>query len=462
MHAISIKAATHTRAGNDYLPGIAGPGCSKPKSDPPVYAGRVSNAKIGYSNLINWAVGLRPYKDTWFSGMQDWSMSTCTQSIAPGSKAEGSASPPYFGMQERHPELQALISCLSAGPVAPGDNIGSSNRSLIMSVCREDGVLLRPDRPAFPPTAMFLPRARGSGEVQHTHTTIGGATSPGSGRRWHFVLTFGMAKAVALSGADIRIARTEAGVAWARREGEPWAPGEASNLVRYSANRPLASVATQAPEKDWGVYTYARTAPTLCNGTGWTLLGELNKLISASPQRFTQVSGGCLAAAQSISMRLAGAPGEVVTLTLLAPAASSDVGAGRPIRLDVTIGSDGAAQAECSVKVPIGWTRCKFWTNMQVTRRLKTDDNALAAILPGAAKAAFVEDTSGMVVAPTLLLVKISAAARVPWLGMSINVAQSFGPNMLFLNAEKSTLYNLGMFIQNCLAWLMMITMVSF
>ena len=27
MHALTIKAATHTRAGNDYLPGVAGPGC---------------------------------------------------------------------------------------------------------------------------------------------------------------------------------------------------------------------------------------------------------------------------------------------------------------------------------------------------------------------------------------------------------------------------------------------------
>lgn len=64
MHAISIKAATHTRAGNDYLPGvIKKDACTATQHDgPPQYAGRVSNAMIGFSNLINWAVGLYPCK----------------------------------------------------------------------------------------------------------------------------------------------------------------------------------------------------------------------------------------------------------------------------------------------------------------------------------------------------------------------------------------------------------------
>eukprot|EP01052_Picozoa_sp_SAG31_P044291 SAG31_NODE_7668_length_1622_cov_1.707157_1_plen_173_part_10 len=53
MHSISIKAATHTRAGNDYLPGITlKDACTTVQhTGPPKYAGRVSNAMIGFSNF---------------------------------------------------------------------------------------------------------------------------------------------------------------------------------------------------------------------------------------------------------------------------------------------------------------------------------------------------------------------------------------------------------------------------
>ena len=164
-----------------------------------MYAGRVSNAKIGFSNMINWAVGLYPYNDSFFSGLQDWSKSTCT--------GNGKAvQPPYYGMQEIHPELQALVSAMSAGPIAPGDVVGSGNRTLIMTTCRDFGVLLKPDRPAFPPGAMFLKELRGAGEVQLTYSTIGAM-------RWSFVLSFGMAKDVSLSLRELDVDDKDAGVA---------------------------------------------------------------------------------------------------------------------------------------------------------------------------------------------------------------------------------------------------------
>ena len=64
MQSVEIAAATHTRAGNDYLPGIsrAADACDHPDAD--IFAGRVSNAQIGMSNLINWAVGLYPVGPT--------------------------------------------------------------------------------------------------------------------------------------------------------------------------------------------------------------------------------------------------------------------------------------------------------------------------------------------------------------------------------------------------------------
>ena len=44
--------------------------------------------------------------------------------------------------------LQAVVLALSNGPIAFGDQIGYSNKTLIMRWCNEDGLLLRPDVPA--------------------------------------------------------------------------------------------------------------------------------------------------------------------------------------------------------------------------------------------------------------------------------------------------------------------------
>ena len=45
-------------------------------------------------------------------------------------------------------EAQTLLAVMSGGPYGPSDGAGSFNRSLIMRSCRDDGVLLRPDKPA--------------------------------------------------------------------------------------------------------------------------------------------------------------------------------------------------------------------------------------------------------------------------------------------------------------------------
>lgn len=311
MHSVSIKAATHTRAGNDYLTGITRTAdvCDHPDAN--IFAGRVSNAKIGFSNMINWAVGLRPYKDTWLSGHQDWSTSTCMVS---GSAGSVSVLPPYFGAQEKHPKLQALVSALSAGPIAPGDVVGSGDPVLIMTVCRTDGMLLKPDRPAYPPDALFLQRLRGAGEVQATHTTVGGF-------RWVFLLSFGMSKPAALAGDDVGIVATDSGVLWSVENQDPFSRVTAANLTRFAAHAP-ASFPLQPPDRDWGLYTYSRTAPTTCNGTGWTLLGELQKIISMSAQRITHLEAECAGAdagGPELHLGVTGAGNETVELTFLPP-----------------------------------------------------------------------------------------------------------------------------------------------
>jgi hypothetical protein len=44
-------------------------------------------------------------------------------------------------------QTQSLLAFLAGGPYGPSDGVGGGNRSLIMRSCREDGLLLRADKP---------------------------------------------------------------------------------------------------------------------------------------------------------------------------------------------------------------------------------------------------------------------------------------------------------------------------
>jgi hypothetical protein len=75
------------------------------------------------ASMLAWAVGVWPFKDTF-------------QSVRRG-RING----------ERQPELMGLVSALSAGPVAPGDEIGWISKEICMAAARKDGLLYKPDRP---------------------------------------------------------------------------------------------------------------------------------------------------------------------------------------------------------------------------------------------------------------------------------------------------------------------------
>ncbi len=79
-----------------------------------------------------------------------------------------------FQSSEKHGEAEALISALSAGMVGIGDGLGQVKRDIVMRTCREDGLLLKPDRPATPLDAMFLPHDR-------PYTTSTESVTPGLG-----------------------------------------------------------------------------------------------------------------------------------------------------------------------------------------------------------------------------------------------------------------------------------------
>ena len=246
---------------------------------------------------------------------------------------------------------------------------------------------------------MFLRRLRGKGEVQLTHTTLEGAG------RWTYCLSFGMAEQITLSAEELGLVsgatgsidsgdgggssaaaaagdlqQPSFGVAWARTNLQPFGvSADGRELKRFSSTAAAAassssslpsaaaaplSLAMQPPEKDWGLYTYWRTAPTSCNGKGWTLLGEMGKLISVSAQRIVNVTVSCDndddndnnaiishdniishdVGAPTMSVSVVGTEGELVALSFLAPAPSMSV-----LTVDLELGGDGTARAVCGI-----------------------------------------------------------------------------------------------------------------
>ena len=56
---------------------------------------------------------------------------------------------------ERNAATHALMSLLSMASVTFGDAVGESNKTLLMQLCRSDGMLLKADRPATAIDAQF-------------------------------------------------------------------------------------------------------------------------------------------------------------------------------------------------------------------------------------------------------------------------------------------------------------------
>lgn len=65
-----------------------------------------------------------------------------------------------FHSSEKWGEEEALISILSAGMVGAGDRLGLARTDILSRLCRSDGMLLKPTRPATPIDAMFFAHQR--------------------------------------------------------------------------------------------------------------------------------------------------------------------------------------------------------------------------------------------------------------------------------------------------------------
>ena len=108
--------------------------------------------------MIADAIGLAPNKDVLWS-----------TSVQPGN--------PYGeNAKEMVPDRAILIATLSTGPVGVGDAVNFTNVERIMRCCRQDGLILKPDRAITTINALAADWARykndPQGELYSTETTM--------------------------------------------------------------------------------------------------------------------------------------------------------------------------------------------------------------------------------------------------------------------------------------------------
>ena len=302
MNSASIHASTHQRLGGDYLDGD-----------------NANNWDIGSASIFIWGVGLLPFKDTF--------LSNGTQT-PPTHANSGTGKGGFKGFHEQAPQLHAISAILSTGPVSPSDGIGGADKGLLMSLCRADGLLLKPDKPARTVDAHWLsgvfnntpgPQGRALWTTSTSLSTMTAAAAAavattGTTRTWGYVLVAESEAAWSGSAATLNLpggANATSGVAWTRPKHSSVGTGEAARiipaditLVPFTDAKPLLVPATG---KDYGDFELIYTAPMLANGM--VLLGEVAKVVAVSAARFTSVSA---ATAGTIDLELAGVLGEHV------------------------------------------------------------------------------------------------------------------------------------------------------
>jgi hypothetical protein len=274
MQSVEIPAVTNTRASDDYHPG-------NDQWQP-----------LGTSSIFAWALAIAPTKDNYWS-----------TDVQTGSPYKDNPTEPYN-------RLQAVVSTISKGPVAPSDKVGRSDAALILKSCASDGKLLQGDKPAMMIDAAHVHKAFRNEEIGSS------ATAGPDGEVWatHSVLgshVFGVVMGAVL--------RSDYTLSIAHDLGMGSGPH-----VYYEANatsnvsRGSSSIAMKACGK-WDFQLYA-VAPVLPNG--WTLLGETNKWVPVSSARFQDLAFSTSSSSSlstSASVTALGQEGERISVAWLAP-----------------------------------------------------------------------------------------------------------------------------------------------
>ncbi|CAF1248650.1 unnamed protein product [Adineta steineri] len=244
LTALEVPRVTQARASTDYALHLK-------KQTVPQWA-------IGISSMFLDALGIAPFKDVFWS-----------TSVQPGA--------PYgFSPREVLPEREILIATLSTGPVGVGDGIRYINAERIMKCCRQDGLILKPDRPLTMIDVVIsdwtFSNGVSVGELYSTQTTINNQT-------FHAVFASAMER-------DYQVYPSMIGA----QAGVIWSYNNATDVKTFSETNSLNVSASQCNNLTvclWYVSPLVQfsDSPT----ASYALLGEWNKWTAVSRQRFNSI-----------------------------------------------------------------------------------------------------------------------------------------------------------------------------
>ena len=324
LASLALPAVVQARASGDY---------ARPEGNTQPW-GNV--ATLGGASLLMGATKVAPSKDTlWTASPQPPTASDRTHS--------GTSTQP-------HVDLDSILATLSLGPVGISDCLNKTDASLIGQafMSSTDSTLLRPSRPLSTVDAVFTNKSRGQGQAAAADPEAGVAPSlydcdeefgscaaaaggqdvrsthaalPGGGPNTHYVLAWMTTRAVTLQPTDLYPAPA-AGAKLALREHHA-RPGAAcrggscgcedgkpaSHCVQMYAAGQMPVI--PAAGGDITKFTYVAIYEAASNGAYF--LGELDKFVHVSPQRFESVlvkgAGPC-----GLTVQLKGSPGQSIEM----------------------------------------------------------------------------------------------------------------------------------------------------
>ncbi|HUI25643.1 MAG TPA: hypothetical protein VL403_06115 [Candidatus Kryptonia bacterium] len=225
---------------------------------------------------------------------------------------------------EPYAEIEALLAALSTGPVAIGDEIGRTNRELVMRTCREDGVLIKPDVPLAAIDRCF--HANGFLEPA---PLIGETHSRHPAGRWSYVASFNACRAKAP--LAFRIALADLGAL--RPDGPAllynWRERTWTRLDRDGGWDCVLEF------QDWD---YRVVCPLLPGDV--TVFGDVGKYATVGDRRVAHIT----ASARGVKFDVLGAPGTSVEVRGYSAASPSSITAWQPGRPSAIPNDEGSGE----------------------------------------------------------------------------------------------------------------------
>jgi len=233
---------------------------------------------VGGTSLFYWAIGVLPFKDGFYSSTNK---QVGGQTVGP----------------ELNPDREALMATLSCAMVGPMDGIFLLNKTRIMTTCREDGVVLKPDKPVSTSDWCFR-QADPTCTVYHTHSDVASQATDVSDARVHYHFNSDnkpmMADMVYLS-------------------------EQVANKVPYIVYNWYTREVTKLQQSNQiaaGYEGHIYAVVSHVHHNGWAFVGEVDKYVTASSLRVNTVTAGAQGTASefTITANVTGVAGEVIQL----------------------------------------------------------------------------------------------------------------------------------------------------